>query len=95
MTVEAGAVTGGLELATRPLPEGLGVKVRYAGAEEWYTVEGSPIPRANTGKPDLHERVVECLRRPGPVVGGNELPASLRRFRALEENRGAERSELT
>ena len=74
MTVEAGAVTGELELATRPADDGLHVKVRYAGAEEWYTVEGSPVP-ANP-----HEGVLERLKKPGPVIQGNEMPASLKRL---------------
>jgi hypothetical protein len=44
MTDEGGAVTGALEIATRLLDAGvLDVCVRYAGAEEWYTVAGSPV----------------------------------------------------
>lgn len=43
MTEQAGAVTGELELETRIESEGLDVMVRYAGAEEWYTVVGSPM----------------------------------------------------
>lgn len=85
MTAEAGAVTGELELATHPADDGLHVKIRYAGAEEWYTVEGAPVALENpdpatTTARNLHERVVECLKEPGPVVGGNEMPASLKRF---------------
>ena len=85
MTAEAGAVTGELELATRPANDGLHVRVRYAGAEEWYTVEGAPVPLENLDPAtstalNLHERVVECLKEPGPVVGGNDMPASLKCF---------------
>jgi hypothetical protein len=44
MTEEVGVVTGDLEVPTRLLAaEDIEVTVRYAGAEEWYTVEGSPI----------------------------------------------------
>ena len=43
MTDEVGVVTGDLEIATRLLNAGVfDVRVRYAGAEEWYTVAGSP-----------------------------------------------------
>jgi hypothetical protein len=48
MTEEVGAVTGDLEVATRLLAaDGIEVTVRYAGAEEWYTVEGSSIESDN------------------------------------------------
>ena len=44
MTDKVGAVTGDLEIATRLLGTGvLDVRVRCAGAEEWYTVAESPI----------------------------------------------------
>ena len=80
MTEEAGAVTGDLEVRTVPEAGLLGVHVCYAGAEEWYTVTGSPVPlsgeEADSGR--LHERVVAHLTKPGLVVDGNEEAASLR-----------------
>ena len=79
MTEEVGAVTGDLEVATRPLAaEGVEVTVRYAGAEEWYTVEGSPIELDNASSlapsklGELHESVARHLTTPGAVMGGNE-----------------------
>ena len=82
MTDEVGAVTGDLEVSTRLLDDGglLDVRVRYAGAEEWYTVTGSPVSPDDRSSPveELHERVVECLTTPGHVEGGNEEPTSLR-----------------
>ena len=86
MTKEAGAVTGDLEIATRAEGDALEVSVRYAGAEEWYTVEGSPISLADKAPPspnelsELHQRVLTHLSSPGRVVDGNELPASLASF---------------
>ncbi len=54
MTEEVGAVTGDLEVVTRPLAaEYIEVTVRYAGAEEWYSVEGSPIQLGKTSS--LHK----------------------------------------
>ena len=80
MTEEAGAVTGDLEVRTLPEAGLLDVFVRYAGAEEWYTVTGSPVPlsgkEADLG--GLHERVLRLLTKPSPVVDGNEEAASLR-----------------
>jgi hypothetical protein len=87
MTEEVGAVTGELEVAMRPLAaEGAEVTVRYAGAEEWYTVEGSPIELDNAGsltppkRAELHESVVRHLTTPGMVVEGNEQATSLLGF---------------
>lgn len=81
--MEVGAVTGELEVATRPGDSGLDVKVRYAGAEEWYTVDGSPVALEGDEHPppsELHARLVDHLRSPGSVVGGNEEATSLRDF---------------
>ena len=93
MTQEVGAVTGDLEVATRPLAaEYIEVTVRYAGADEWYTVEGSPIQLGKTsGLPksalrELHESVVGHLTTPGMVVDGNEQATSLLRFSPVAGN---------
>lgn len=81
MTVEAGAITGELELSTRPAGGALEVLVRYAGAEEWYTVEGSPVSLEEETNPGgLHERIVAHLTEPGRRIGGNEEPVSLVSF---------------
>ncbi len=85
MTEEAGAVTGDLELLTRPASEAgdarLEALVRYAGAEEWYTVLGSPLanPEGAENHRALHEAALARLTTPGPVEGGNEQPVHLRR----------------
>ena len=59
MTDEAGAITGELELLTRPTPDGESIEalVRYAGAQDLCTVSGSPV-RALSERPDTgeHER---------------------------------------
>jgi hypothetical protein len=81
MTDEVGAVTGDLEIVTRLDTEGLCVFVRYAGADEWYTVTGSPLSLGDRSSPAaLHERVVSHLTKPGSVVDGNEEPVSLKEF---------------
>ncbi len=91
MTREAGAVTGDLEITTRAEEDALGAFVRYAGADEWYTVEGGPIDLASTAPPsadelrELHERVLSHLSRPGRVVDGNELPVSLESFHPKDQ----------
>jgi hypothetical protein len=83
MTQEVGAVTGDLELATLTQSDGVGVTVRYAEADEWYTVEGSPLERSETGglsPTELHERIVGHLTSSGAIVEGNEQPTSLLGF---------------
>lgn len=81
MTDEVGAITGELEIVTRLVAEGLRVSVRYAEADGWYAVAGSPVLPGDRFSPaDLHERVVEHLTRPGETVDGNEEPTSLRGF---------------
>jgi hypothetical protein len=73
---EAGAVTGELELLCKPETDGLHVAARYAGADEWYTVSGSPV-RIQGNPDDAMERVPGHLSTPGPVVDGNERAVTL------------------
>ena len=79
MTEEAGAVTGELDLLCRPEADGLHVAVRYAGADEWYTVSGGPV-RVQGNPGDAQGRVVRHLSTPGPVVDGNERAVTLEGF---------------
>jgi hypothetical protein len=84
MTDEAGAVTGELELMTRVTPDGRAIEamVRYAGAQDLYTVSGSPV-HAVSERPDqvehraAHERILETLTTSGRVESGNEMPVDL------------------
>lgn len=79
MTEEAGTVTGELELLCRPGASGLDVLVRYAGADEWYTVSGGPV-RVQGDPDDTLGPVVRHLSTPGPVVDGNEKAVTLEGF---------------
>ncbi|MDT0319442.1 hypothetical protein [Streptomyces millisiae] len=68
MTSEVGVITGELELHTGAADDGtLTLRVRYAGAAEWYTIDGGPYrlhdPRDHEV---LHEVVVNLLHRPQP-----------------------------
>ena len=84
MNEEAGAITGELELLTRVTPDGGGIEamVRYAGAQDLYTVSGSPV-HAVSERPDevarraAHERILETLTTPGKTESGNETPVGL------------------
>jgi hypothetical protein len=79
MTEEAGAVTGELDLLCRPEADELRVAVRYAGADEWYAVSGSPV-RVQGNPGDAPGRILRHLSTPGPVVDGNEKAVTLGGF---------------
>ncbi len=79
MTEEAGAITGELELLLQSEADGTRVLVRYAGADEWYTVSGSPVEVEGT-LDDALEQIGRHLSTPGPVVAGNEKPVALEGF---------------
>jgi hypothetical protein len=79
MTEEAGAVTGELELLCKPETDGLHVAVRYAGADEWYTVSGSPV-QIQGNPDDAMGRVLGHLSMPEPVVDRNEGAVTLEGF---------------
>ena len=77
------AITGELELQTSRTPDGgIEAMVRYAGAQDLYTVSGSPV-RGVAEHPDqaehraAHERILETLMTPGRVESGNEMPVDL------------------
>jgi len=86
MTEEVGAITGELELQTRATPDGSGIEamVRYAGAQDLYTVSGSPVRAATlserAGQAEhraTHERILVSLTTPGMIEDGNEKPVEL------------------
>jgi hypothetical protein len=86
MTDEVGAITGELELLTCVTPDGRGIEalVSYAGAQDLYTVSGSPVraatPSKRAGQAEhraTHERILESLTTPGSVESGNEKPVEL------------------
>jgi hypothetical protein len=85
MTDEVGAITGELELQTRTTPGGdIEAMVRYAAAQDLYTVSGSPVRAATLSERPgqaehraAHERILETLTTPGKVESGNEMPVAL------------------
>ncbi len=76
MTVEVGAITGELELQTRPTDSGFEARVRYAGARDLYTVSGSPVRTTQTHR-KAHETILGRLTTPGRVERNNEHPVDL------------------
>jgi hypothetical protein len=76
LTVEVGAITGDLELLTRPTDSGIETEVRYAGARDLYTVIGSPVQTTDTHH-KAHQAILKQLTTPGKIEQGNELPVDL------------------
>ena len=58
--------------------------MRYVGAQDLYTVSGSPVRTATlleqTDQAEhraVHEHIVESLTTPGALSGGKEMPVDL------------------
>lgn len=63
MTDDVGVITGDLTIATSLRPDGRAqIAIQYTGAEEWYTLTGSPAPLPPGGLAALHTDVVQRVR---------------------------------
>ncbi|MEV7595808.1 hypothetical protein AB0O91_00285 [Kitasatospora sp. NPDC089797] len=72
MTVEVGVVTGDLTLRTTWDGRRAVLDVRYDGADEWYTVEGSPVPAATAAAAeDTHHAMTAAVRRGGAATAAD------------------------
>lgn len=71
MTAEVGAITGEVEVVTSLEGEAVTTRVRYAGAEEWYTPEGLE-PAAAPDVEDAHAQAVTALGTPAPVASAED-----------------------
>jgi hypothetical protein len=76
LTDEVGAVTGELELRTRPAGAGIEAEVGYEGARDLYTVSGSPVATTDT-HPEAHQAILHKLTTPCRTESDNELPVDL------------------
>lgn len=71
MTDDVGVITGDLTIVTTCRGDGRAdVLVQYTGAEEWYTLTGSPVPVPPAGLHTLHDAVLAAAR----AGGGAEVP---------------------
>lgn len=64
-------VTGNLTIRTEVYDDQATVGVQYTGAEEWYGVEGSPLPVAAGAERQLHRAILEAVKKglPGGLAG--------------------------
>ncbi|MFF3491813.1 hypothetical protein ACFYWS_10730 [Streptomyces sp. NPDC002795] len=69
MTDEVGVVTGDLTVATiREAGDRARIAVQYTGADEWYTLTGSPATVPAGGLAALHAEVLRGVERGGGAV---------------------------
>ncbi|WP_306317627.1 MULTISPECIES: hypothetical protein [unclassified Streptomyces] len=66
MTDEVGVITGDLTVTTSRETGGRArIAVQYTGADEWYTLTGSPVPVPPDGLAALHAEVLSGVERGG------------------------------
>ncbi|MER5437460.1 hypothetical protein [Streptomyces sp. NPDC002790] len=69
MTDEVGVVTGDLTVATiGETGDRARIAVQYTGADEWYTLTGSPAPLPTEGLAALHAEVLRRVEHGGGAV---------------------------
>ncbi|MEV0419260.1 hypothetical protein [Streptosporangium canum] len=56
-------VTGDLTIRTEVYDDQATVGVQYTGAEEWYGVEGGPLPVAAGAGRQLHQMILEGVKK--------------------------------
>ena len=62
-TVEAGVLTGQLDIHTTWAEGQAIVTAQYSGSADWFTVSGSPVPcDTEMESRDLHQSVVDAVR---------------------------------
>ncbi|MFF3113589.1 hypothetical protein ACFVSN_30895 [Kitasatospora sp. NPDC057904] len=74
MTVDVGVITGDLTLRTTWNGRQVLLDVQYDGADEWYTVQDSPVPAPDQASAlAVHEAMIAVMERGGG--SGAEGPA--------------------
>ncbi|MGR6914929.1 hypothetical protein ACU635_11840 [[Actinomadura] parvosata] len=67
MTEDVGIITGELTVRTVVAGEQVSVRVQYLNADEWYELEGSPLPPPTTSGSRLHAEIVQAIRHGLPT----------------------------
>jgi len=77
MTEEIGAVTGELTVHTTWIEGEAHFSVQYVGAENWFTLAGSPVPATDEAQArELHQQAVAAVQRgQGATAPAPELTA--------------------
>ncbi|MER5564440.1 hypothetical protein ACFXPM_36445 [Streptomyces sp. NPDC059095] len=69
MTDEVGVITGDLTIrTTRRADHHVAVTIQYTGADEWYTLTGSPVAVPDGQIEDYHHRVLDAVEAGAQAV---------------------------
>lgn len=69
MTHEVGVITGDLTVRTSRRPDHLvNVAIQYTGADEWYTLAGSPASVPDGDLEDFHAAVLAAVQLGGEAA---------------------------
>ncbi|MEU5599144.1 hypothetical protein [Streptomyces sp. NPDC020298] len=70
MTDDVGVITGGLTIRTTPGRDrhSAHVTVQYTGADEWYTLTGSPAPVPDGNLAAYHHNLLARIRQGGAAT---------------------------
>ncbi|PJM98001.1 hypothetical protein CG740_38165 [Streptomyces sp. CB01201] len=69
MTDEVGVITGDLTIrTTRQADHHVVVTIQYTGADEWYTLTGSPVAVPDGQIEDYHHRVLDAVEAGAQAV---------------------------
>ncbi|MFD7340010.1 hypothetical protein ACFV98_29015 [Streptomyces violascens] len=72
MTDDVGVITGDLtHRTTRQADNQVDIQIQYTGADEWYTLTGSPVAAPDSGLEDFHERVLTTVEHGEEAVAPN------------------------
>ncbi|MEV7427735.1 hypothetical protein [Streptomyces sp. NPDC091212] len=69
MTDDVGVITGDLTLITSARPDGQAdIRVQYTGADEWYTLTGSPATVPTGNLETFHAAVLAAIEEGGAAA---------------------------
>ncbi|MFJ2509928.1 hypothetical protein ACIQJX_26860 [Streptomyces griseoviridis] len=69
MTDDVGVITGDLTLTTTLQTNGQAqIRIQYTGADEWYTLTGSPTAVPDQDVEALHTAVLDAIARGGEAT---------------------------
>ncbi|AQZ69057.1 unnamed protein product [[Actinomadura] parvosata subsp. kistnae] len=67
MTEDVGIITGELTVRTVVAGDQVSIRIQYLNADEWYELQGSPMPPPTTSGPCLHQKIVQAIRHGLPT----------------------------
>ncbi|WP_271215884.1 hypothetical protein [Streptosporangium carneum] len=63
MTDEVGVITGDVTVRTEICDDRVHVQIQYTGAEEWYTLTGTPLPLEGRTERGARAAIMRAVRK--------------------------------